>query len=70
MGAIYWARPKKVYYANTRNDAAAIGFDDSMIYEEFASEPANRKIPIISLGRSPALKIFSLWKNKEDKTEY
>jgi tRNA(Arg) A34 adenosine deaminase TadA len=70
MGAIYWARPKKVYYANTRNDAAAIGFDDSMIYEEFASEPANRKIPIISLGRSQALKIFSLWKNKEDKTEY
>ena len=43
LGAIYWARPKIVYYANTRDDAAAIGFDDSMIYDEFGVNTDNRK---------------------------
>jgi len=70
MGAIYWARPKKVYFANTRTDAAAIGFDDSMIYDELTCEHAGRKIPILSLGRNEALKVFEQWKNKEDKIEY
>src|SRR6195952_2564836 len=70
LGAIYWARPKIVYYANNREDAAGIGFDDSMIYNEFVCEIANRKIPIKSLGREAALKIFEEWKNKEDKIEY
>lgn len=70
MGAIYWARPKKVYFANTRNDAAAIGFDDSMIYDEMACEHTARKIPIIPLGRTEAIKVFEQWKNKEDKVEY
>jgi tRNA(Arg) A34 adenosine deaminase TadA len=70
LGAIYWARPQKVYYANTRSDAAAIGFDDSMIYEEMAAEPPLRKIPVISLGREEAIKVFQQWKNKEDKIEY
>lgn len=70
MGAIYWARPKKVYFANTRADAAEIGFDDSMIYDELTCEHASRKIPIISLGRAEALKVFEQWKNKEDKVEY
>jgi len=70
MGAIYWARPKKVYYANTRTDAADIGFDDSMIYNELVCEHALRKIPILPLGRIDALKVFDQWKNKEDKIEY
>ena len=70
MGAIYWARPKKVFFANTRTDAAAIGFDDSMIYEELSCDHALRKIPIISLGREEALKVFEHWKNKVDKVEY
>lgn len=70
MGAIYWARPKKVYFANTRLDAAAIGFDDSMIYEELGCDHALRKIPIISIGRDAALKVFEQWKNKEDKVGY
>ncbi|GEO10199.1 nucleoside deaminase [Segetibacter aerophilus] len=70
MGAIYWARPKKVYFANTRLDAAAIGFDDSMIYEELGCDHALRKIPIISIGRNAALKVFEQWKNKEDKVGY
>jgi guanine deaminase len=70
MGAIYWARPKKVYFANTRIDAAAIGFDDSMIYEELSCDHSMRKIPVISIGRDDALKVFEQWKNKEDKVGY
>jgi guanine deaminase len=70
MGAIYWARPKKVYFANTRTDAATIGFDDSMIYDELSCEHAARKIPIEPLGREEALKVFEQWKNKVDKVEY
>ncbi len=70
LGAIYWARPKIVYYANNREDAANIGFDDSMIYEELSIDLNQRKIPIINLGREEALKIFDEWKNKEDKTQY
>jgi guanine deaminase len=70
MGAIYWARPKIVYFANSRTDAAAIGFDDSMIYDELTCDLADRKIPIISLGREEALKVFEQWRNKEDKIKY
>lgn len=70
MGAIYWARPKKVYFANNRTDAAEIGFDDSMIYEELTCDHAARKIPIISLGRDEAQKVFEQWKNKADKIAY
>lgn len=70
LGAIYWARPKVVYYANNRNDAADIGFDDSMIYEEMSASMDERKIPIIPIGREHALKVFEAWKHKEDKTPY
>ncbi len=70
LGAIYWARPKIVYYANNRQDAADIGFDDSMIYDEMKAEMEDRKIPIIPLGRNEALKVFEEWSNKPDKTEY
>jgi guanine deaminase len=70
LGAIYWARPKIVYYANNRADAAAIGFDDSMIYDEFTCELEKRKIPIVPLGRDEALKVFEVWQNKADKLKY
>ncbi len=70
MGAIYWARPKKVYYANTRIDAANIGFDDSMIYEELTASLEERKIKMNHLGREEAIKVFEEWKNKNDKTRY
>jgi tRNA(Arg) A34 adenosine deaminase TadA len=70
LGAIYWARPKVVYFANSRQDAANIGFDDSMIYEELGIDLDKRKIPIINLGSEDALKIFEEWQNKEDKIEY
>lgn len=70
LGAIYWARPKVVYFANNRQDAANIGFDDSMIYDEMAADLNNRKIPIIPMGRDAALKVFATWKEKGDKTLY
>lgn len=70
LGAIYWARPKVVYYANNRQDAADIGFDDSMIYEEMQVAIENRKIPIIPIGRDHALGVFKTWKEKGDKTLY
>ncbi|MES2893713.1 MAG: nucleoside deaminase [Bacteroidota bacterium] len=70
LGAIYWARPKVVYYANNREDAKRIGFDDSMIYDEMTIAVADRRIPIIPVGREYALKVFEAWKTKEDKKEY
>ena len=70
LGAIYWARPKVIYFANTREDAAHIGFDDSMIYDEMKCDIEHRKIPILKLGREDALKVFEEWANKPDKTEY
>jgi len=70
LGAIYWARPKVVYFANNRQDAANIGFDDSMIYDEMNASLDERKIPIIPIGRESALKVFKQWKEKDDKTLY
>jgi guanine deaminase len=70
LGAIYWARPKVVYFANNRQDAADIGFDDSMIYEEMVVAIEDRKIPILPLGRMSALTVFQQWKDKDDKTLY
>jgi tRNA(Arg) A34 adenosine deaminase TadA len=70
LGAIYWARPRKVYYANTREDAAEIGFDDAFIYQEIPLPLHQRKIEMIPLGREEAQKAFQFWKDKSDKTEY
>lgn len=70
LGAIYWARPKVIYYANNREDAAAIGFDDLMIYQEMSAGLQQRKIPIVSVGREQAIKVFEEWKAKEDKISY
>ena len=70
LGAIYWARPKIVYYANNRQDAADINFDDSMIYEEMAVPIEDRKIPMIPIGRTAAQEVFKAWKDKPDKSVY
>jgi len=70
LGAIYWARPKKIFFGNTRKDAADINFDDSMIYEEIGKNNEERKIPITPLCREEALKVFKEWKDKGDKTLY
>lgn len=70
LGAIYWARPKAIYYANSREDAARIGFDDSMIYDEMNIPIPERKIPIVKMEGSEAMKVFEEWMNKADKTAY
>ena len=70
LGAIYWARPAKIYYANNRQDAANIGFDDSLIYDEINKPLENRLINIECIGREDALKMFELWTTKIDKTAY
>jgi len=70
LGAIYWANPKVIYYANSRTDAANIGFSDAMIYDEINKPLTDRMIPIIALMRDEALEIFKEWQNKEDKIVY
>ncbi len=70
LGAIYWARPKIIYYGNTREDAASIGFDDSFIYCEMNVELDKRKIPVVNIGRMDAVKVFQNWADKNDKTLY
>ena len=70
LAAIYWARLKNVYYANTRKDAAKIAFDDDLIYQEVAAPISRRKIPMKQLLRPEALKVFSEWKTKSDKIAY
>jgi len=70
LGAIYWSRPKIIYYANTREDAAKIGFDDSMIYDEIKGDIKNRKIPTIHLGSEEAQEVFKNWFQKAGKPGY
>jgi tRNA(Arg) A34 adenosine deaminase TadA len=70
LGAIYWARPTKVYYANTKKDAADINFDDDFIYQELEVSMSNRKLPFIQMMRTEALEAFKVWKNKADKDLY
>jgi tRNA(Arg) A34 adenosine deaminase TadA len=70
LGAIYWAGIGKIYYGNTKSDAAEIGFDDSFIYDEIALPPLQRKVPATELLRAEALEGFRLWNEKEDKIEY
>jgi tRNA(Arg) A34 adenosine deaminase TadA len=70
LGAIYWARPARVFYASQAADAAAAGFDDAFIYEELQRPLGVRRIPMRQLLRDEALEIFSLWKRQENKTPY
>ena len=70
LSAIYWARIKKIYYANTRSDAKKIDFSDALIYEELKKNISERKIPMHQMMRDKALKAFELWDKKEDKVKY
>ena len=70
LAAIYWARPKVIYYANTRKDAADIGLDDDFLYEELKKNLEERSLPIHQLDKSNALKVFDERKRKTDKIEY
>lgn len=70
LGAIYWARPKMVYFAATRWDAAKGGFDDDFIYQELPLAPENRKIPFLKIESSEAWSPFEVWLKKSDKINY
>ena len=70
LGAIYWARPKMVYYACSREEAANIGFDDQFIYDEINKEIGDRSISFMRLLREDALSVFKKWSKKEDKISY
>lgn len=70
LGAIYWAGIDRIYYANTRDDAAAVDFADGFIYDELSKSLGERELPIIPLLRDEALHTFRRWQEKEDKTVY
>ncbi len=70
IGAIYWARFSRVYFANTAEDAAKIGFDDSFIYSELKRPRSQRRIPTIQMMREEALVGFRAWADKPDKILY
>jgi guanine deaminase len=70
LGAIYWARPAKIYYANTKEDAARINFDDKFIYTELDLAKRKRKLPTIQLLRDEALVAFNLWESSSEKVVY
>lgn len=70
LGAIYWARPDKLYYANSKEDAAAIQFDDQFIYEEIARPVGERKLFTKQILREKAQEAFEKWKTSATKIEY
>ncbi|HQV53507.1 MAG: nucleoside deaminase [Flavobacteriales bacterium] len=70
LGAIYWARPDRIVYACTREDAADAGFDDQLIYDELPLPYTERKIPTEHAFRDEAQVVFNEWKAKEDKVAY
>ena len=70
LSAIYWSHIDKVYYGNSREDAAKIKFDDKFIYDELSLEMKERKIPISQLSRDEAIKAFNIWEKEENKIRY
>ena len=70
LSAIYWSHVDNIFYANTREDAKKINFDDSLIYSEISKKNEDRKIPIKKILRDEALKAFEIWDKKKDKIEY
>jgi tRNA(Arg) A34 adenosine deaminase TadA len=70
LGAIYWARPVRVYYGGTREDAARIGFDDAFIFQQLTLPPSQRAIQCVPLLRDDALRAFEAWKQNDHKIPY
>jgi len=70
LGAIYWARIKRVFYVSTRSDAAEAGFDDDLIYRELAMPPEARALTVEQAMREEALTVFAEWKAKPDRVRY
>jgi len=70
LGAIYWARPERIFIAGTRGDAADAGFDDAYIYSELEKPNDRRQMPMKSILREDAVRLFADWKAKADRTDY
>ena len=70
LGAIYWARPRKLYFAASRDDAAKAGFDDAEIYREIELPVTNRKLPTEQFSQSEAVELFNTWSKTESKIKY
>lgn len=70
LGAIYWARIGKMYYGNSKTDAADAGFDDSFIYKEIGLSPDERRLEAIRLLPDEALEAFRIWDNLDIKVKY
>ena len=70
LGAIYWARPEKLYYGSGRADAARAGFDDAYIYDEILMPAENRNIQAVYMFENQAIEAFRLWNEKENKKKY
>ena len=70
LSAIYWSHIDKVYFGNSREDAAKIQFDDKFIYDELSLKMTERKIPISQISRDEAIKAFNLWENEDNKIRY
>jgi tRNA(Arg) A34 adenosine deaminase TadA len=70
LGAIYWARPARIFYASTAADAAEAGFDDAFIYDEIQIPADERRIPMAELQRAESIVIFHEWLAKSNKTPY
>jgi guanine deaminase len=70
LGALYWARPSRIFFAATQQQAAAAGFDDSFIYREIQTPTGERAIPMIHVAEESAGRPFEAWAAKPDKTQY
>lgn len=70
LGAIYWARPDRIVFAASRMDAAEVGFDDQLIYDEIPLPPDQRRFPMEQLLSEEAKKVFEAWKGLQDKVTY
>ena len=70
LSAMYWAHIDKIFYGNSRNDAAKINFDDKFIYDEFKVKMSHRKIPLVQLCSDYAITAFKLWEEEENKIRY
>jgi len=70
LAACYWAHIKTIYYGNTKQDASAINFDDSFIYEQLSIPHEKRLIPMKNIMRENAMQAFEIWKEKQDKIKY
>jgi guanine deaminase len=70
LGAIYWARPDRVYYGNRAADAARVGFDDSFIYDEISLPLDQRKIPMVQMMHDESIEGFRAWEKQANKVPY